>query len=334
MNTIDFVIPWVDGSDKEWQESFNRYASKHALIDDARAERYRDWGLLRYWFRGVEKYTPWVRKVHFITCGQLPSWLNLEAPKLNWVRHEDYIPQEYLPVFNVNPIELNLHRIQGLSDKFVYFNDDTFIIGPLSEKRFFRNGLPCDTAICNLIQPTMQGVMTHIMANDMAIINEHFDKHRQIKRHWRKWFNIVYGTEQIRTLLLWMWPRFSNIYEHHLPNAFLKSTFEEIWNIYGQQLMSTSMSRFRDISNCNQWLMRDWRLVKGEFEPIDVSKDGISKQLGTDDINQITSIIRRQRKAMIVINDNSLNAVQQDEYKNQLIDSFEYILPNKSSFEL
>ena len=72
---IDFVIPWVDGSDQEWIELFNKYApsGKKKNIDFS-AERYRDYGLLKYWFRGVEKFAPYVRNVHFITNGQKPDW--------------------------------------------------------------------------------------------------------------------------------------------------------------------------------------------------------------------------------------------------------------------
>lgn len=333
MNGIDFIIPWVDGSDKEWQKSFNRYAPKNSQIDDARAERYRDWGLLKYWFRSIEQFTPWVRKVHFVTCGQLPDWLNLDAPKLHWVKHEDYIPNEYLPVFNVNPLELNLHRIEGLSERFVYFNDDTFITRALPEERFFKNGLPCDTAVCNLLQPTTEGVMTHVMANNMALINEHFDKRQAIRQHWRKWFNPRYGAQQLRTLLLSPWPEFSILYEHHQPNAFLKSTYEEIWELYGDRLLATSMTRFRDISNCSQWLMRDWRLVKGEFEPINVAADSRSCMLGVDDFEGILRDIRQQRKQMICINDGHLTPAEMEIMQPALRKAFDTILPKKSSFE-
>ncbi len=81
---IDFVLPWVDGSDENWIKSFNEYAPREKQKSlDFSAERYRDYGLLKYWFRGVEKFAPWVRKVHFITNGQLPEWLNLKNPKLH-----------------------------------------------------------------------------------------------------------------------------------------------------------------------------------------------------------------------------------------------------------
>ena len=107
--------------------------------------RYREWDTLRYWFRAVEKYAPWVNQVYFVTCGHVPKWLNMDAPKLHFVRHQDYIPEQYLPTFSSHPIELNLHRIEGLSEHFVYFNDDFYLTAPVQETDFFVNGLPCDS---------------------------------------------------------------------------------------------------------------------------------------------------------------------------------------------
>ena len=130
---IDFVIPWVDGSDLEWRKSKNKYSGKIDEPVDITDARYRDWDILKYWFRGVEKYAPWVHKIYFVTCGQKPDWLNENHDKLVLVNHEDYIPHEYLPTFSANPIELNFHRIKNLSEHFVYFNDDTFIINKIEK---------------------------------------------------------------------------------------------------------------------------------------------------------------------------------------------------------
>ena len=114
---IDFVITWVDGNDLEWKrEKVARLGHTDMDISvnaDDRKERYRDWDNLRYWFRGVEKYAPWVHKIYFVTCGQKPDWLNENHDKLVLVNHEDYIPHEYLPTFSANPIELNFHRIKA-----------------------------------------------------------------------------------------------------------------------------------------------------------------------------------------------------------------------------
>ena len=114
MSNIDFVITWVDGRDPEWRK--RKDALNENSFEDEREERYRDWGLLPYWFRGVEKYAPWVRKIWFICDQEPPEWLNRDHPKLSIVRHEDYLPDEYRPAFSSHPIELNLHRIKGLSE--------------------------------------------------------------------------------------------------------------------------------------------------------------------------------------------------------------------------
>ena len=122
MNEIDFVLPWVDGSDTDWIRERNHYLG--IKEENVETSRFRDWENLQYWFRGVEKFAPWVRRIYFVTWGHVPKWLNTAHPKLTVVRHEDYIPAEYLPTFSSHPIELNLHRIKGLSDRFVYFNDE------------------------------------------------------------------------------------------------------------------------------------------------------------------------------------------------------------------
>ena len=119
MEKIDFVIPWVDGNDPQWRAEKAKYDPSGMPQSDA-PERYRDWDNLQYWFRGVEKFAPWVNRIHFITWGHLPPWLDTSNPKLNIVKHTDYIPEKYLPTFSSHAIELNMHRIEGLAEHFVF----------------------------------------------------------------------------------------------------------------------------------------------------------------------------------------------------------------------
>ena len=141
---VDAVIIWVDGNDPDWQAQMSKY--RHETSADDRIVRYRDMGFLKYLFRGIEMYAPWIRMIHFITCGQKPEWLNCNAPKLHLISHSDYIPAEYLPTFNSHTIELNFHRIEELSERFVYFNDDHFLISETAQDDFFHNGLPRQSA--------------------------------------------------------------------------------------------------------------------------------------------------------------------------------------------
>jgi len=148
MSKIDFVILWVDGNDPKWLEEKNKYLNDKKMLT-ASASRYRDWDNLQYWFRGVEKFAPWVNNIYFITWGHVPSWLNINHPKLKIVNHKDYLDEKNLPVFNSNAIELEMHKITGLSEHFVAFNDDMFIINNVEESDFFRNGKPCDNFVEN-----------------------------------------------------------------------------------------------------------------------------------------------------------------------------------------
>ena len=146
MEKIDFIVTWVDGNDPAWQKEKIKWEGNDGKVSDAADGntecRYHENGLLKYWFRAVEKFAPWVNTVHFVTCGQRPEWLNEAHPKLHLVNHEDYIPKEYLPTFNSNAIELNFHRIEELSEQFVLFNDDVFLLRPVDPSFFFRDGQP------------------------------------------------------------------------------------------------------------------------------------------------------------------------------------------------
>ena len=124
---IDFVILWVDGNDPKWKRR-RAFFSPEEKDNGSTENRFRDWGLLRYWFRGAECFAPWVNRIFFVTDGQIPPWLNREHPRLRIVSHEEYIPPQYLPTFNSNVIELWLHRIPELAEQFVLFNDDMYLI--------------------------------------------------------------------------------------------------------------------------------------------------------------------------------------------------------------
>lgn len=233
-------------------KKFNQYSPrKKDLAIDTWEERYRENGLLKYWFRGIEKYAPWARKIFFVTDNQ-----NSTRRMKNWCGSGMRIlsPREYLPVFSSHPIDLNLHRIEGLSETFVYFNDDMYLINPLEKNYFFHENLPRDAAILKCISPDY---FAHIQINDLIEINKRFVKKDVLRRHFGKFFNGAYSPFlQGMSLFFSLYPVFLGFYVAHTPQPFLKKTFEEVWEHCGDILRATSSNRFRNIADVNQYLFK------------------------------------------------------------------------------
>ncbi|XP_053110179.1 N-acetylglucosamine-1-phosphotransferase subunits alpha/beta isoform X2 [Hemicordylus capensis] len=93
--------------------------------EDISASRFEDNEELRYSLRSIERHAPWVRHIFIVTNGQIPSWLNLDNPRITIVTHQDIFQNlSHLPTFSSPAIESHIHRIAGLSQKFIYLNDD------------------------------------------------------------------------------------------------------------------------------------------------------------------------------------------------------------------
>lgn len=328
---IDFVVTWVDGSDKAWRREKAGYL--HSEENDDSEERYRNWELLKFWFRGVEKYAPWVRKIHFITWGHLPAWLNTEHPKLHIVRHEDYIPKEFLPVFNSNVIEIHMHRIEGLSEKFVYFNDDMFPIRTLQPEDFFRQGKPCDMlAFQPVVANPVNPVMSHLFLNNTLVLAKYFKKRENVKKHPGNYFKIGYPPLYFFYNILEMaFPLYTGFYTVHGPSPFCKSTFQEIWEKEGKLLTEMSSHRFRSGDDVTPYLFREWQKLSGNFHARNLMRDFRYFNISEDN-RALVHTIEKQKYKLICINDAQVNG-DFERIKAQLQGAFLTILPKTSAFE-
>ena len=328
---IDVVIPWVDGNDIEWQKEKAKYdKNNNGSFDEWTKSniRYRDWDTLKYVFRSIEKNMNWINKIFFVTCGQTPEWLDTSNPKLVLVNHKDYIPSKYLPTFNSNVIELNFHRINGLSENFIAFNDDMFILKKTKSEDFFKKGLPVHSAILNVVMPDD---ITHPEYYNTVIINKYFNKKDVMKKNFTKWFNIKYFPQIVRTFFLLPWPKFTRLYETHLPIPQQKKYFELLWKLENNKLDRICNNKFRGIEDLSHWLMSDWYRVEGKFIP---RCPNLGKHYETEINEKIVKIIKNKKYKIVCIND--VNNITDQEFKKQkelLVESLEYVFPNKSSFE-
>jgi hypothetical protein len=140
---VDVVYTWVDGNDPEWLRRRASCAGGTYHEEAANAARYLSRDELRYSLRSLNQYAPWVRTVHLVTDDQIPAWLRTHTPGLHVVSHKEIFDDPHkLPTFNSHAIESQLHHIEGLSEHFLYFNDDVFLGRPVVPQDFFlANGL-------------------------------------------------------------------------------------------------------------------------------------------------------------------------------------------------
>lgn len=329
---IDFVIAWVDGSDPAWQKEKNKYMG----IDETEAgsERYRDMGMLRYWFRAVEVYAPWVNMIHFVTWGHLPEWLNTEHTKLHIVNHRDYIPEKYLPTFSSHPIELNLHRIPELKEHFVYFNDDMFLNAPVTSDFFFYKGLPCDFAnIDNLYSEGPDDVFSHILYNESHFTSKHYSYLCAFRQHPFKYLNAVYQWKANLKNLLKLENRgyFPGFIEHHLAAPYLKQTFVDLWEKDYKILDKVSKAKFRTPFDVSQRVFRYAQLASGHFYPVAPASRGKCMSVA-DQIDHVETVLNDSKIKMVCINDTA-HDIDFAQVAAQIAAVYEKKLPNKSSFE-
>lgn len=326
---IDFVVSWVNGQDSKWLEKYNKYSQQDTL--DEKDARFRDYYIFKYWFRAVEKFAPWVNHIYLVTDNQIPEWLETNNPKLTVVDHKDIIPEEYLPVFNSSAIELNLANIDGLSEQFVYFNDDMFINKPVTKRDFFsKNGLPKDTAGLNAIQPHYD--FDHIHVNNIRIINERYNARKVLKKQFFKFINPVNRELNIYTILLFFWPRFTRFFDLHYPYSLRKSEVQRVLQENKSAYLGTMENRFRSKEDITVWLVRYYSLVEGKFS-VRSPRVGKIYDVKKSFKEAINDIDKSQHKLIVINDDPAIDKKRFGEISEKLKETFENKYPQKSSFE-
>jgi hypothetical protein len=341
---IDFIIPWVDGNDPEWIKKKIKHDKKNIKDYTNSDMRYRDWGLLKYVFRGIEKNCPWYNKIILITEGHYPKWLQLNHPNLLFVTHEElFFDTSHLPTFNSNAIEMNLPNIvDKISDKFIYMNDDLLILKPVNQNRFFSsNGLPVDFFSHgwlprNKLFKKLRGMnaWAHSIKNNIDLINKYFKGNFKIKKE-----QLYHPTYDLKTFVSNF--LFENIYKkviwikhYHQPQPYLKETLIEVYKNFKDEMMKTSKHKFRCNEDLNPYLYRYWQLLNGKFYPY-MHKD--HKYYKIQNKKDMKNCVKEMDKYTFVCpNDSVSDNVSNEELEyiiHILKNKLEKILPEKSSFE-
>lgn len=217
---VDAVYTWVNGADPAWLARRSRFSGTSYHAEAANAARYADHDELRYSLRSLDMYAPWIRTIYIVTDDQTPAWLDTSVPGIQVVSHRDvFRDPSVLPTFNSHAIESQLHHIDGLSEHFLYFNDDVFLGSELSPKDFFlANGLTRffpSPALVPLGPPSAEDVPVAAAGkNNRTLIQRRF------------------GTTPVEKM-------------RHTPHALSRSVLEEIETDFAEQHATTASHRFR-----------------------------------------------------------------------------------------
>ena len=176
---LDILFPYVDNNDPEWQKLYREEVLKTNINDEhwrkwvTGMQRFRPNGTLKYLFRSIDKYAPWVDKIHMVVQSesQIPDWL--DRSKVNIIYHEDFIPKEFLPTFNSSAIEMFYHNIDCLPENFVYGNDDTIFTSKTSASDFFQN----DKLVFGIKARKKKGYPGDYSAKNIVSLLSNYDGH-------------------------------------------------------------------------------------------------------------------------------------------------------------
>lgn len=291
---MDIVITYVNSLDPEWQKEYEKYTNTPIL-----EKRFRDWGTLRYLMRGIEKNMPFIRKVHLVVAqeSQIPEWI--DRNEVHVVLHSDIIPAEYLPTFNCNPIEMHLHRIEGLDEEFLYFNDDMFPLKPCSPGEFFCEGRG------------VIGMSHHLLSLDMY------------KKICRNSDNAARNALGMKGTVCFLRPQ-------HICSPMLKSMCEEVYD-KSERLILNTLTRTREDNNLNQYLFLDYMYLKGKILNRRLSKKHLS--LGIASASKLRRFLEHPTHTLACINDVQMSEERYREIRDTLLEAFDRILPQKSKYE-
>lgn len=245
---VDLVLPYVDAADKNWINIFNKYSPTKINADINATNRFRGQGdFFRYFFRCVEKNMPWINNIFLLvqSKSQVPNWL--DQTKVKIITHEQFIPKTYLPTFNSGTIEMFLWNIPELSNRFLYANDDFFILTPIKQTDFFSKN------ICKI-----------------NFITEDITQHNDPWRH------MCYNNYHL------IYNKPSNIYARcdHEFRPYIKSKMIECFNLYKQQIYD-SISQFRSNKNLTCFLFNIYLAKIG----LTVNSPLSAGYLGSNDTN-------------------------------------------------
>lgn len=303
---IDYVFPYVNPTDKDWQEKYSYFSSSSESANQS--ARFRDFSLLKFIFRSIEIYAPFIKNVFILvaTENQIPSWVNKGCSKLKIITHDQFIPEKYLPTFNSNTIETFTPFIPGLSEHFIYGNDDIIFRRKTEASDFFYSDQIIKFAY-TYRQTKFPRDFQFVCQKTWQIVNELFPKVKIDNKDYT-YIKQFHGSASPRLL----------------------SDCKECYNKLESKLLK-NLTQFRSNSrNVNQYIYGYISIFLGHV--LKIENEIIGNYLSIDDlkVDKLIKELNNTKSKMICINDTA-SMTQND--IDQIYKALNILFPNKSSFE-
>jgi hypothetical protein len=308
---IDLVFSWVDGSSPEYIAA-RRAQQKDVVLgegDDHEA-RFRQINELKYALRSVYMFAPWIRRIFIATDSPAPAWL-AEHPSVTIVRSEEFFSDpSVLPTHNSQAVECQLHNIEGLSEHFLYSNDDMFFGRPVGPDTFFTPG-----GITKFIEAE-----TRIGLGDNAAERSGFENAARVNRKL-------------------LWNRFGRITTRHLEHSaapLRRSVISELENEFPEEFRKTAASRFRAADNISvtNSLYHYYALLTGHAVTQTAAKVRYVDTTVQSGLNYLPKLLAKRNMDFFCLNDGSFPEVPADERAELVTDFLEKYFPIKAPWEI
>ena len=307
---IDIVFSWVDGSSPEYIAA--RRAQQQGVVlgegDDHEA-RFRQINELKYALRSVYMFAPWIRRIFIATDSPAPAWL-ADHPAVTIVRSEEFFADpSVLPTHNSQAVECQLHRIEGLSEHFLYSNDDMFFGRAVGPDMFFTPG-----GITKFIEAE-----TRIGLGENAAERSGFENAARVNRKL-------------------LWNRFGRITTRHLEHTaapLRRSVVGHMEEEFPEEFRKTAASRFRAADNISvtNSFYHYYALLTGRAVTQTAAKVRYVDTTMRSGLKYLPKLLAKRNMDFFCLNDGSFPEVSSDERAEVVTDFLERYFPVKAPWE-
>ena len=307
---VDLVYLWVNGNDPEWRARKNAFIGKEE--DDSNKDckgRYSDNDELRHSLRTVERYAPWIRNIYIVSDDQTPEWLNTMHPKIKMVSHREILPAESLPCYNSVILEHRLHLIPGLSEYFLYANDDMFFNREVEPGDFFdKTGRP-------------------IVRLNRRFFRKFWIKHREKSQtHHLDYYNRT--IHRASTLVEEKLGKYIGHKPHHNIDAYRKSDYAHTYSLFKDEIESTFGNHLRNESDIQRAIYSFVPIVEKKAK-LKFTNERVSFRCHIEKPHYFDRL--EKKKPMLFCLNDSQDA--KDEDRQRVAEFLEQKFPMKSQFE-